>query len=76
MADSSPPSIPRSWAATIIVLYVLFLLYSILLAAQPLLGLLPALIIIPLYLLWRLLVAIEAIADAQQRIAHKQDQKK
>lgn len=76
MADSSPPPIPRSWAATIIVLYVLFLLYSILLAGSPLLGLLPALIIIPLYLLWRFLVAIEAIADAQQRIAHQQDQKK
>ena len=73
MPGWSPPSIPRSWTATIIVLYILFLLYSVLIAVQPLLGLLPALTIIPLYLLWRLLIAVEAIADAQQRIAHQQD---
>jgi hypothetical protein len=74
MSDWSPPSIPRNWLVAIAVFYILFLAYSILIAGQLLLGILPGFVIVFLYFLWRGLMAVEAIADAQQRLASQQDE--
>ncbi len=74
MSDWSPPSIPRNWLVAIAVFYILFLAYSILIAGQLLLGILPGFVIVLLYFLWRGLMAVEAIADAQQRLASQQDE--
>lgn len=74
MADWSPPSVPRNWLIAIAVFYVLFLAYSILIAGQLLLGVLPGFVIVFLYFLWRGLVAVEAIADAQQRMASQKEE--
>jgi hypothetical protein len=74
MADWSPPSIPRNWLAAIVVFYALFLGYSILIAGQLLLGVIPAFVLGLLYFSWRLLVAVEAIANALQRIASQREQ--
>jgi hypothetical protein len=74
MSDWSPPSIPRNWLGAIAVFYVLFLAYSILVSGQLLLGILPGFVIVFLYFLWRGLVAVEAIADAQQRLASQRDE--
>jgi hypothetical protein len=56
-----------------VVLYALILVYSIVIAGQLLLGVLPGLILLVIYLLWRLVVAVEAIADAQQRMVDHDD---
>jgi len=74
MADWSPPSIPRSWLIAIVVFYIAFLAYSLVIAGQLLLGVFPAFIIVFLYIIWRVLAAVEAIADAQQRIASQQEE--
>jgi CHASE2 domain-containing sensor protein len=70
----TPPSIPRHWLAATVILYVLFLGYSIFIAGQLLLGVVPAVAIVSVYLPWRFLVAVEAIADAQQRIASQREE--
>jgi hypothetical protein len=74
MANWSPPSVPRTWLVVAAVLYVLLLAYSVLVLGQLLLGVLPGLLFVGLYVLWRFLTAIEAIADAQQRIARQREQ--
>lgn len=74
MADWSPPSLPRNWLIAIAVFYALLLAYSILIAGQLLLGVLPGFVIVFLYFLWRGLVAVEAIADAQQRMASQKEE--
>jgi hypothetical protein len=56
-----------------VVLYALLLAYSIVIAGRLLLGVLPGLILLVIYLLWRLVVAVEAIADAQQRMVDHDD---
>lgn len=74
MEGWSPPSIPRNWLIAIVIFYIAFLAYSILIAGQLLLGVFPAFIIAFFYILWRALVAVEAIADAQQRIAYREEE--
>ena len=75
MSDWSPPSIPREWLAVVTVLYLLVLGYSLVVAQEVLvLGLFPGMALVSLYLLWRFLVAIEAIADALQRIARQREE--
>lgn len=74
MADWSPPSIPRPWLVAIVGVSVLLLAYSILVAGQVLLGVLPGLLLVILYFLWRGLAALEAIADAQQRMAARREE--
>ena len=74
MSDWSPPSIPREWLAGIAVLYAVLLAYSLVVVQEVLLfGLFPGMALASLYLLWRFLVAVEAIADALQRIAHERE---
>ncbi|MCD2199926.1 hypothetical protein LPA44_08460 [Halobacterium sp. KA-4] len=62
MSDYSPPSLPRSWTVAIVALLVAVFAYSVLIAHQPLLGLLPAFVAGVGYFAWRLLAALEAIA--------------
>jgi hypothetical protein len=74
MSGWSPPSIPREWLAVVAVAYLLLLGYSLIVVQEVLvLGLFPGMALVSLYLLWRFLVAIEAIADALQRIARQRE---
>lgn len=74
MTDWSPPSIPRPWLIAGVVFYILLLAYSVLITGQLLLGVLPGFLLFGLYFLWRVLAAVEAIADAQQRMAAQEEQ--
>ncbi|WP_226012477.1 hypothetical protein [Halomicrobium salinisoli] len=65
---SSPRPSPKAVAAGV-VLYALVLAYALLIVQQVLLGILFGVFFAGLYFAWRLLRAIEAIADAQQRLA-------
>jgi hypothetical protein len=69
MSDWSPPSVSRTWLAVAVVLYALLVAYGVVIAGQLLLTVFPGLFALGLYLLWRFIVAVEAIADAQQRLA-------
>jgi hypothetical protein len=73
MANWSPPSVPRKWLVVATVLYVLLLAYSVLVLGRILLGVLPGLAFVSLSVLWRVLAAVEAIADAQQRLADQRE---
>lgn len=55
-------------------LYVLFLLYALLGVGNVLLGILPGLLLLFFYSLWRFLVVLEAIAGFLQRIAQEKEQ--
>jgi len=74
MPDWSPPTIPHNWLVVVVLLYILLLAYSVLISGQLLLGVLAGFVIVFLYFLWRCLAAVEAIADAQQRMASQQEQ--
>jgi hypothetical protein len=74
MTNWSPPSIPRNWFVAIVVFYVLLIAYSVLIVGQLLLGVLSGFVFVFLYFLWRCLAAVEAIADAQQRMAFQQEE--
>ena len=70
MSGWSPPSLSRRTVAAIATGYVLIAAYSLVITAQLLLGvILPGVVLLGSYLLWRVLRAVEAIADALQRIA-------
>ena len=74
MSGWSPPSLSRRTVAAIATGYVLIAAYSLVIAAQLLLGVvLPGVVLLGSYLLWRFLRAVEAIADALQRIADAQE---
>lgn len=66
----SPPSLSRRTVAAIATGYVLIAAYSLVIVGQLLFGvILPGVVLLGSYLLWRFLRAVEAIADALQRIA-------
>lgn len=69
MSGWSPPRPSNGQIAGIILVVVVIFAYSTIIAQQLLLGLFPALIIFVVYFVWRFLRAIEACADALQRIA-------
>lgn len=73
MAGWSPPQVPREWLLGIGLVYVAFLAYSVLIAQQILFGVYIGVVAVSLYLGWRFLRAIEAIADALQRIARQRE---
>jgi len=76
MANWSPPSVPQRWLAAAAVLSVLVFVYAVLIVGQLLLGLLPTLLLGVVYVLWRFLAAVEAIADAQQRLADQRERER
>ncbi len=72
MSDRSPsPSLPAAIGLT--ALSALVMAYALLIVQQILLGLMVVTWLLGLYLLWRFLVALEALADAQQRIARQRE---
>jgi len=73
MSGWTPPSIPRVWLATLGVLSVAILAFSVFIEGALLLGLIPIFALVSVYLLWRFLRAAEAIADALQRIARERE---
>ncbi len=75
MTGWSPPSFSREWLFGIAALYVAFLAYTALIAQQILFGALVGVFLVTLYLAWRFLRAVEAIADAQQRLAHNREER-
>ncbi|WP_225333674.1 hypothetical protein [Halomicrobium urmianum] len=73
MTGWSPPRpSPRAVAAAV-ALYALVLAYALLVVQQVLLGVLFGVFFVGLYFAWRLLRAVEAIADAQQRMADRRE---
>lgn len=74
MSGWSPPKASNGQIAGIVFVVIVFLAYSTIIAQQLLLGLFPALSIFVLYFAWRFLRAIEACADALQRIADNQSE--
>jgi len=74
MPGWSPPSVPREWLVGIGVAYAALFGYGLLVAQQILLfGLFPAVFLVSVYFLWRFLAAVEAIADALQRLARQRE---
>ncbi|MFB6152053.1 MAG: hypothetical protein ABEJ40_09640 [Haloarculaceae archaeon] len=71
MSGWSPPSLPRAWLVGLGVLFALFFGYSLLVQSTVLLALVPAVVVGAAYYLWRLLVAVEATADAVHRLADR-----
>jgi len=69
MSDWSPPTLSRGQLAGIIGGLLAVAAYSLVIAQQLLLVMVPATAVVVGYLAWRFVAAIEAIADAIQRIA-------
>lgn len=70
MTEWSPPSIPVPVLAVLLLGYLALLAYGVVVVQQVLLfGVIPGVLLATLYVVWRFLAAIEAIADALQRIA-------
>lgn len=75
MSEWSPPSLPRELVVIIGILYLLLVGYSLFILGQILsFGIIPGILVVSIYLLWRFIVAVEAIADALQRIAYQREQ--
>ena len=73
MSNWSPPAVRQLWLAVFVVGYLLVLAYSVVIAQRILLGIWIGVLCGALYLGWRFLAAIEAIADALQRIARQRE---
>ncbi|QLH81592.1 hypothetical protein [Halosimplex pelagicum] len=73
MSGWSPPSLPRELLAAFGAAYLLVIAYALLVQGAILLGVLPGVLLIGAYLLWRIMAAVEAIADGVQRIAEQME---
>lgn len=73
MSERSPPAVPQNWLLAAGVLFAVWLAYSFVVIQEILLGALPLVAFAALYLGWRFLVAVEAIADGLQRIADQKE---
>ena len=69
MSDWSPPTLSRGQLAGIVVGLLAVAAYSLVIVGQLLLVIVPAVAVVAAYLVWRFVVAVEAIADALQRLA-------
>lgn len=69
MPGWSPPTLSKKQITGIVLVIVTSIAYSVAIASQLLLALGPTILILLLYLLWRFIRAVEAIADASQRVA-------
>ncbi|MFB6178808.1 MAG: hypothetical protein ABEI77_03675 [Halorientalis sp.] len=74
MGGYSPPTVPPMWFRGSVLLFVVLLGFALLVTQTPLLVVIPVLLVVGLYLSWRFLLAIEAIADALQRMAQQREQ--
>ncbi|QLH77116.1 hypothetical protein HZS55_07325 [Halosimplex rubrum] len=73
MSGWSPPKLSRGIVAGFGLASALILAYALLIQGALLLGLLPVLLIGFGYLVWRVVAAVEAIADGVQRIAEQME---
>jgi len=73
MSGWSPPAPSNALVAGVGVLLLLWLVYAILIQGSILIGLLPGTLIVAAYVVWRFLVALEAIADGVHRIADQRE---
>jgi len=73
MSEWSPPTVRRSWLVVFGAGYFLVLAYSVVIAGQILFGIWIGVFCGVVYLGWRFLAAVEAIADALQRIARQRE---
>ncbi|WP_436926890.1 hypothetical protein [Halosimplex amylolyticum] len=73
MSGWSPPSPHRVVLVGLVPAYAIVLAYAVLVQGSVLLGLLPGLVLVGAYFLWRLLVALEAIADGIHRLADQRE---
>jgi len=73
MSEWTPRQLSRPWLVGIGVGYVLVLAYAVVIAQQILFGIWIGVLCMAVYLGWRFLVAVEAIADALQRIARQRE---
>lgn len=73
MSDWSPPTIPLRVLPVIVVLYAAVVLYAVIVVQRLLLAALVGLLFATAYVAYRLLMAVEAIADAQQRMADREE---
>ena len=69
MSDWSPPTLSRGQLAGTVVGLLAVAAYSLVIVQQLLLVIVPAVAVAVAYLVWRFVVAVEAIADALQRLA-------
>lgn len=74
MSGWSPPTLSRKWLVGICLFYILLFGYALIFLQELLLGVVVGVLVGSLYILWRVLVAVEAIADALQRLAHQREQ--
>lgn len=65
MSPRQSPLIPRVWLVGTGVVYVLLLGYLVVFRQQLLVGVVPGIVLVVFYFLWRVLTALEAIADAR-----------
>jgi len=63
VSDYSPPSLSPPLAVALVAVLAAAFAYSVLIAHQFLLGIVPALLAAVAYYAWRVLAALEAIAD-------------
>ena len=76
MPGWSPPTLSRGQLAGIIVGLLAVAAYSVVIIGQLLLVVIPAVAVVVVYLIWRFVRAVEAIADAQQRRAANAQQRR
>lgn len=76
MSGWSPPTLSKKQLTVILLAVGASIAYSVGIAAQWLLALGPITLLLVLYLFWRLIRAIEAIAEASQRIADTKEGEK
>lgn len=74
MPDWSPPAIPRSVIAVVCLVLLVELAYAVLIRGSILIGVLPGLVLVVAYVVWRFLVAFEAIAVALHRLADERQE--
>jgi len=75
MSEWSPPEVPREVLVVVGVAYAAFVVYALVVAQTLLLAAFVGVTFVALYLGWRLLAAIEAIANALQRIAAERERR-
>ncbi|MEA1929959.1 hypothetical protein [Halohasta litorea] len=73
MSEWTPRQLSRPVIIGLSICYLLVLAYSVVIAGQLLLGVLIGAVFGVVYLGWRFLAAVEAIADALQRLARQRE---
>jgi uncharacterized membrane protein len=73
MSGWSPPAPSPALVGTVGLVYLVVLAYAVFIQGSILLGLLFGVVLVAVYLAWRLFVVLESIADSLHRIADQRD---